>query len=137
MAEESKKLTTTDRLRRLGATCRFFVESPTYAEDERTGKMKQVSAGKTNCEIIDLTLNEPYAKASGTNETEALEASLAIAEDPKTQRPMTPAQRAFSLQGDARASEMQAEIDRLKAQLASIESREPAKPKSERVMALK
>lgn len=113
------------RIAKLDAAVAFRIISPTYEENESTGKMRQVSTGHFICDVYDNTLKEKYAEAKGTSEIDALTKALDVAE--KSPKPMTPAQKADAEARREFAAAKEAEIEALKARLAEYENKAPKK----------
>jgi hypothetical protein len=67
------------------------------------------------CEVIDLTTRKPYAYGESPDESSAVE--LAVANAKTAPKPLTPAQQA-----DAAFVDAQAEIARLRAELAATKA---------------
>lgn len=123
-------------IKRLNATYRFRHRGPTFEEDEKTGRMKQIDAGGVFCDIIDLTTNEHYATGVGIDETLALENAITKANT--APKPLTPAQKADieagiakQAEADSKLAEANAEIERLKAELAASKPKRGRPPKEQ------
>lgn len=110
---------TTQILSDLNATYRCTGIAPPLGRDD-DGKMTPIGPSKYRAEIIDMTLNVPFASAEAGSKAEAVRlAAQAAVTAPK---PLTPAQRAeLARTGNESLvlAEQRAEIERLKAELAA------------------
>lgn len=121
------------RLAALNAAYRFRIFGPTFYEHEQSGKIRQQDTGHIECDIFDKTVGAGYATERGTTEKDALERALATAE--KSEKPMTPAQkadhaarRAIVDKANIALSAAQAENDALRARIAALEGRPSPQP---------
>lgn len=123
------------RLAELNAAYRFRIFGPTFYEHEQSGKIRQQDTGHIECDIFDKTVGTGYATERGTTEKQALELALATAE--KSEKPMTPAQkadhaarRAIVDKANIALSAAHAENVALRARIAELEGKpiQPASP---------
>jgi len=121
------------QLAALDAIYRFRIESPSFKEDEVTGKMRQISTGQTVCDIFDKTTGEMYVSAAGLTEFDALKAAIAKAK--VTPKPLTPAQKQDAIvrrqiedEAKLKIEAKDREIEDLKAQLEKLKPKAPEKP---------
>lgn len=113
---------TTQILSDLNATYRCTGIAPPLGRDD-DGKMTPIGPSKYRAEIIDMTLNVPFASAEAGSKADAVRlAAQAAVTAPK---PLTPAQRAeLARTGNESLvlAEQRAEIERLKAELAATKA---------------
>ncbi len=126
------------KLIKLNAAYRFRIFSPSYAENEATGKLRQLDVGRVECDIFDLTIGELYATGKGPTERAALDDAMAKAA--VAPKPMTPAQKLDAEErrqidtANLKVSSLTRENDELKRRIAELEAAatQTRKPRGER-----
>lgn len=116
-------------LNSLNAAFCISVQTGTYRDDEKTGRMVyDTSTAGMTCHIFDCSFNPPVEylvhKSKSPETNTVLREALALAI--KAEKPMTPAQRAtqdaIKSEASALVAEKDKEIEALKAMIAKIKS---------------